>query len=78
MKFHRSSLDPAYIRWRTEFEPFEARCFEALCEFVRVHFDALLDRYYCEGHQSLNAFPAWAFERYLREAKRKGAREDVR
>jgi hypothetical protein len=42
------------------------RCLEALCEFVRVHFDKLLDRYYLEGHDSLNEFPAWAFERYLR------------
>ena len=65
MKSHRLSLDPAYIRWRAEFEPFEARCFAAVCEFVRVHFDDLLDRYYWEGHGSLNAFPAWAFERYL-------------
>jgi hypothetical protein len=39
---------------------------EALCEFVRVHFDKLLDRYYLERHESLNEFPAWAFERYLR------------
>jgi hypothetical protein len=38
----------------------------------------LLDHYYGEGHESLNDFPAWAFERYLREAKRTGAREDVR
>jgi hypothetical protein len=61
-----SSFDTAYIRWRTKFAPFEAGCFEALCEFVRVHFDKLLDRYYLEGHDSLNEFPAWAFERYLR------------
>ena len=60
------SLDTAYIRWRTEFASFESNCFEALCEFVRVHFDYLLDRYYGAGHESLNAFPAWAFERYLR------------
>jgi hypothetical protein len=65
MKSHRLSLDPAYIRWRAEFEPFEARCFAAVCEFVRVHFDDLLDRYYWEGHGSLNGFPAWVFERYL-------------
>jgi len=64
-KSHRLSLDPAYIEWRAEFDPFEARCFIAVCEFVRVHFDDLLDRYYWEGHGSLNAFPAWAFERYL-------------
>jgi hypothetical protein len=49
-----------------EIRTFEAGCFEALCEFVRVHFDKLLDRYYLEGHDSLNEFPAWAFERYLR------------
>ena len=65
MKSHCRSLDPAYIRWRAEFDPFETRCFAALCEFVRVHFDDLLDRYYWEGHGSLNAFPAWTFERYL-------------
>ena len=65
MRAHRLSLDPAYIRWRAEFAPFEARCFVAVCEFVRVHFDDLLDRYYWEGHGSLNAFPTWAFERYL-------------
>ena len=64
-KSHRLYLHPAYIRWRAEFEPFEAWCFAAVCEFVRVHFDDLLDRYYWEGHGSLNAFPAWAFERYL-------------
>jgi hypothetical protein len=78
MKPHRSSFDPAYIRWRTEFAAFEVRCFEALCEFVRVHFEDLLDRYYRGGHESLHDFPAWAFERYLREVERKGAREDVR
>jgi hypothetical protein len=77
MKSHRSSFDPAYIRWRAEFAPFEARCFEALCEFVRVHFEDLLDRFYLEGHESLNEFPAWAFERYLREVERRGAREHV-
>jgi hypothetical protein len=60
-------FDIAYIRWRAEFAPFEANCFNALCEFVRVHFDNLIDRYYGEGHKSLNGFPAWAFERYLRE-----------
>jgi hypothetical protein len=78
MKPQRSSFDPAYIRWRAEFVLFEARCFGALCEFVRVHFDDLLDHYYWEGHESMNDFPAWAFERYLREAERTGAREDVR
>jgi len=47
----------------------------AVCEFVRVHFDDLLDRYYWEGHGSLNAFPAWAFERYLvgRGSRRRGS-----
>jgi len=48
MKPHRSAFDPAYIGWRAEFAAFEARCFEVLCDFVRVHFDDLLDRYYCE------------------------------
>jgi hypothetical protein len=71
MKSRRLSLDPAYIRWRAEFEPFETSCFAALCEFVRVHFDDLLDRYYWEGRESLNAFPAWAFERHL-QARRSG------
>jgi hypothetical protein len=77
MKSRRLSLDPAYSRWRAEFEPFEARCFETLCEFVRVRFEDLLEGYYREGHESLNDFPAWAFERYLREVERRGAREDV-
>ena len=62
------SLDSAYIRWRAEFAPFEANCFDALCEFVRVHFDHLIDGYYREGHEALNDFPAWAFEQYLWEA----------
>ena len=62
------SFDTAYIRWRAEFAPFEANCFAALCEFVRAHFDRLIDRYYDEGHEALTDFPAWAFERYLREA----------
>jgi hypothetical protein len=78
LKAHRSSFDPAYIRWRVEFEPFETRCFETLCEFVRAHFDDLLDRYYCAGYESLNAFPTWAFERYLRDVEGRGAGEDVR
>jgi len=78
LKPHGSSLDPAYIRWRVEFEPSEARCFEALCEFVRAHFDDLLDCYYCEGYESLNAFPTWAFERYLRDVEGRRARKDVR
>ena len=78
MNLQLSSFDPAYIRWRAKFVVFEARCFGALCEFVRAHFDDLLDDYYCEGHESLNDFPAWAFERYLWEAERIGAREDLR
>lgn len=61
-------FDIAYIRWRVEFAPFEANCFDALCEFVRLHFEDLIERYYREGHPSLNGFPAWAFECYLREA----------
>ena len=61
-------FDIAYIRWRTKFAPFEANCFTALCEFVRVHFDDLIDRYYGEGHEALSEFPAWAFERYLEVA----------
>jgi len=27
-----------------------------------------MDRYYGEGHEALNDFPPWAFERYLRQA----------
>jgi len=61
-------FDIAYIRWRADFAPFEANGFGALCEFVRVRFYDLIDRYYQEGHESLNDFPAWAFERFLREA----------
>jgi hypothetical protein len=30
----------------------------------------LLDRYYCEGHESLKDFPAWAFEHYIRDVER--------
>ena len=60
-------FDIAYLRWRAEFAPFEVNCFNALCEFVRVHFDNLVDRYYGEGHESLNGFTTWAFERYIRE-----------
>jgi hypothetical protein len=71
MKAKRSSLDQAYLRWRGKFAPFEARGFETLCQFVRVHFDDLLDHYYSEGHQSLHDFPAWAFERYLQNLERK-------
>jgi hypothetical protein len=33
-----------------------------------LHFDELLDRYYLEGYDSLNEFPTWAFEHYLRES----------
>jgi hypothetical protein len=62
------SFDTAYLRWRAKFAPFEANCFDALCEFVRVHFDDLIERYYLEGHEALSDFPAWAFERYLRAA----------
>jgi hypothetical protein len=61
-------FDTTYIRWRVEFASFEAHCFDALCEFVRPRFDNLIDRYYGEGHETLNDFPAWAFERYLRKA----------
>ena len=79
MKPHRSSLDPTYTRWRARFASFESTCFEALCEFVRVHLDDLLDRFYEEGHESLDDdFPAWAFEHYLRETERMAAREDAR
>ena len=62
-----SSFDTAYIRGRAQFAPFEPSSFDALCEFVRVHFDNLMDHYYQEGHDALHDFPAWAFERYLRE-----------
>ena len=62
------SFDTAYIRWRAEFAHFEVNCFGALCDFVRVHFESLIDRYYDEGHQALDDFPVWAFERYLWEA----------
>jgi hypothetical protein len=62
MRPHRATLDPAYTRWRArEFVPFEARCFESVCDFVRVQFDDLLDRYYWDGHTSLTGFPDWAF-----------------
>jgi len=60
-------FDIAYIRWRAEFALFEANCFDALCEFVRVHFDSLIDRYYDEGYEAVKEFPAWAIEQYLRE-----------
>jgi len=61
-------MDPTYHRWQTEFARFEANFFDALCAFVRVHFDNLINRYYREGHDSLIAFPSWAFERHLGEA----------
>ena len=61
-----SSFDSSYLRWRIEFAPFETECLGIVSEFVRVNFDTLLDRYYFEGHESLNSFPASAFERYLR------------
>ena len=77
MNAHRSSLDPAYIRWRVEFQPFEMRCFGSLCEFVRRNFDDLLDEYYFEGHESLIAFASWAFERYLWEVEGTGSQEDL-
>jgi hypothetical protein len=41
---HRSSFDLAYIRRRADFVPFAASCFGTLCEFVRVHFDDLLEQ----------------------------------
>ena len=77
MKPQRSRFVPEYSQWRAEFVLFEAGCFGELCEFVRVRFDHLLDDYYWEGHESFNDFPAWAFERYLREAEWTRAREDV-
>ena len=58
-------FDSSYGQWRAEFALFEAECFGIVCEFVCVNFDTLLDRYYRDGHRSLNDFPAWAFERYL-------------
>lgn len=78
MKRDGSRFDPAYIPWRAGFVLFEARCFGALCKFVRMHFDDLLDHYYWEGHESLSDFPAWAFERYLSACERTWVGEDVR
>lgn len=75
MKTFRSTFDPAYLQWQAQFATFEAGCFEGLCEFVRVHFDDLLDRFYRLGHESLQDFPAWAFERYLRHLERQRARQ---
>ena len=63
-------FDIGYIRWRADFATFEANCFDQLCEFVRLHFDDLIDRYYRDGHQALHEFPEWAFERYVRKAVR--------
>jgi hypothetical protein len=65
----RNSLvfDTAYARWRAKFLAVEVGCFDSVCEFVSVHFDRLIERYYLEGHESIRAFPAWAFEHYLRE-----------
>lgn len=60
-------FDTAYIRWRAEFARFEPNCFDAVCDFVRAHFDNLIDRFYGEGYEALKEFPAWAFERYVRE-----------
>ena len=52
-----------------EFQSFEARCHGAVCEFVRVRFQDLLDGYYREGQQTGDDFPTWVFERYLRDAE---------
>jgi hypothetical protein len=77
MKLQRLTLNPAYSRWRLQFEAFEVSCFAALCQFVRLHFDDLLDEYYSEGNGSLNAFPGWAFERYLQDREGTGSREHL-
>jgi len=45
-------MDPTYRRWQTEFAPLEANLFDALCGFVRVHFDNLINHDYQEGHES--------------------------
>jgi hypothetical protein len=50
-------FDIGYIRWRADFAPFETNCFEQLREFVRLHFDDLIDRYYRDGQQALHEFP---------------------
>lgn len=63
-------FDIGYIRWPADFAPFEADCLDQLYEFVRLHFDDLIDRYYGGGHQTLHEFPDWAFERYLRKSER--------
>ena len=61
-------MDPTYFCRQAEFATFEADCFDVPCEFVRVHFDNLIDHYNRESHDSSIDFPSWAFERYLREA----------
>lgn len=73
MKSDYLNPDPAYLSWRLEFESFEVTCFGEFCDYVRIHFDELLDDYYCDGHESLNAFPSWAFERYLEHIERSGS-----
>ena len=70
MKTSRSTFDPAYLLWEAQFTTFEAGCLERLSEFLRAHFDDLLDRFYQLGHESLQDFPAWAFERYLHHTER--------
>ena len=67
VKTSPGSFDPAYLRWRAKFASLEAGCFEELCEFVRAHFEDLLDRYYWEGNQSMLEFPSWALDRYLED-----------
>jgi len=78
MKPNRVCLDQAFLRWRGKFASFEATCFPGLCDFVRVHFDDLLDHFYLEGHDSLVSFAAWAFERYLQDVDRNRATEKSR
>lgn len=75
MKSQPLTLDPAYLRWRLEFDSFEVTCFGEFCDYVRLRFDELLDDYYCDGHESLNAFPSWAFERYLEYVQGTGSPE---
>ena len=78
MKTFGYTFDPAYLQWHTHFTTFEAGCFERLCDFVRMHFDDLLDRFYRLGHESLQDFPAWAFERYLDHIERARLRKLTR
>ena len=78
MKTFGSTFDPAYLQWHTHFTTFEAGCFERLCDFVRMHFDDLLDRFYRLGHESLQDFPAWALERYLDHIERARLRKLTR